>query len=75
MLLYPGYEIITRDDSETQLIFADESLLRLEANSRVVLSGDLSTITASVESGSIWARIVKPFAGQSFVIQDSGVSL
>jgi len=50
MLLYDGYIIETISNSEATLVFADESTLRLEENSRIVVSGDPSSITAKIES-------------------------
>lgn len=76
MLLYDGYTIETWENSEATLIFADESILRLEPNSRVLLRGPANNLTAELQSGNIWARVIKPIiSGNTFDIEASWVSL
>ena len=76
MILYPWYSIETLANSEATIIFADDSILRIEPRSRVTLTWEISDITTTVERGSTWTRVVKPFLSwDRFVIEWDGVSL
>ena len=76
MILYPWYSIETLGDSETTIIFADDSILRLEPYTRVVLSGDATNITTTVDRWSMWVRVIRPLlTGERFVIEWNWVSL
>lgn len=77
MLLYSWYTLETYSQSDMTIIFSDESLLRLEENTKLILSGE-STSNAGVnlQFGGIWARVIKPlFSNESFTIENDSVSL
>lgn len=64
--------IATDAGSAVEIIFADNSFLRLAESSKLALSG---TNQVDLESGSLWARILKPFQDTSvFTINASDLS-
>ena len=75
--LYSGYGIETLGDSTATIVFSDESILRLEAFSRVNISTPSSSnINVAVERGTIWTRVLKPLlSGDIFTIDSDGISL
>ncbi len=76
-LLYAGYTVETFSDSQLVLVFSDESLLRLEDNSKVTLTqSNNSSLWVDVEHWNIWSRVIKPlFTQDSFEISSESVSL
>lgn len=77
MLLYPGYTLESFGNSEITLVFSDESILRLEENSRVTLTQSSENNGGiNIEYGNIWARVIKPlFTQDSFKIESESISL
>lgn len=76
MMLYPGYAIETLAGAEVTLEFIDESLLRLEALSKVSLKSGTENIAIEVNTWSIWARVLKPLlSGEVLSIDTGDVSL
>ena len=76
-LLYAGYKISTWEDSEAVIIFEDDSLLRLDANSSVSLIWEARKLSwVRVNYGKTWTRVLKPFLSwERFEIEGNGVSL
>lgn len=67
-----GDVISTNTGASIEIIFADNSFLRLAENSKMTLSG---TNSVDLENGGLWARILKPFQDTSvFTINASDLS-
>jgi hypothetical protein len=77
MLLYAWYTLETFVGSELTIIFSDESILRIEENSRITLTESSShNEWVQIEYGNLWARVIKPlFSNDSFTIESQSVSL
>lgn len=71
-----GDTVTTEEDSSVEIVFADASVVRLAANSSIsIAKSDDSNTELSLESGEIWARILKPLTeGSFFSINTSDLS-
>lgn len=71
-----GDTVTTGEDSSVEIVFADASVVRLAANSSIsIAKSDDSDTELSLESGEIWARILKPLTeGSFFSINTSDLS-
>ncbi|MFB0965249.1 MAG: FecR domain-containing protein [Patescibacteria group bacterium] len=71
-----GDTVTTGEDSSVEIVFADASVVRLAANSSIsIAKSDDSNTELSLESGEIWARILKPLTeGSFFSINTSDLS-
>ena len=76
MQLLEGDILTTGVDASAEIIFADNSVVRMNAHSRlslVKLASDVSEV--KLDEGDIWARVLKPFYDSSFfTISTSDVS-
>jgi hypothetical protein len=62
-----GETVSTGDGSSAEIIFADSSVVRLAANSKLTVSkSDAGSTELDLDSGEIWARVLKPLTEDSF---------
>ncbi len=59
--LLSGSIIETSANSFATIVFWDNSVIRLNENTKVVLVYDISNTTARLEGGELWARVLRPF--------------
>ncbi len=71
-----GDSLTTGQEASAEIIFADNSIIRMNANSRlsfVKLASEGSEV--QLDEGDIWARVLKPFYDKTFfTISTSDVS-
>lgn len=77
MLLYADYKIETLPNSSAEIIFSDESFLRLEEDTKLTLMQQSEkNYGVDVKQWNIWARVIKPlFSGESFSVETDEISL
>jgi len=71
-----GDSLITGKDANAEIVFADNSIVRMNANSKLSFV-KLASVGSEVRlnEGDIWARVLKPFYDTSFfTISTSDVS-
>lgn len=62
-----GDSVSTDDKSEVEIIFADNSIVRLAPNSKISFTKlSKESNEMSLEDGTLWARVLKPFYDASF---------
>lgn len=67
--------IVSKNASEAEIVFSDNSVVRLAANSTLTLASSTDSQSVSLESGELWARILKPLGDSSFfTIKTSNLS-
>ncbi len=66
-LIHENSILVTHSGSEVEIIFADNSVVRLSQNSRLQISHKWEDNTSLVlQEWTLWARILKPFTDLSF---------
>lgn len=59
--------ILTKENSSASLIFIDNSVVRLSANSRITITKKVGkNIEVTLMDGDVWARVLKPLYDSSF---------
>lgn len=62
-----GDSVSTDDQSELEIIFADNSIVRLAPNSKISFTKlSKESNEMNLEDGTLWARVLKPFYDTSF---------
>ena len=62
-----GDSVSTDDQSELEIIFADNSIVRLAPNSKISFTKlSKESNEMNFEDGTLWARVLKPFYDTSF---------
>ena len=62
-----GDTVSTDDQSEVEIIFADNSIIRLAPNSKISFTKlSKESNEMNLEDGTVWARVLKPFYDASF---------
>lgn len=65
--LWVGTRLETLTGGYMEIIFRDHSVFRLEASSILeIKAGGLGETKVALESGTLWARVLKPFTDTSF---------
>lgn len=75
-MMTSGSIIETGNDGAINVIFTDDSIVRVDKNSRVIFSYSENNSNTLIQSGTIWARILRPFhASSAFTIESSDLAL
>ena len=70
--LYSGSVVETAWGGWVVIVFADNSIIRLWENTRMILVYDESNTTATLETGELWARVLRPFTQWSYFTLETG---
>lgn len=75
-MMTSGSIIETGNDGSINLVFTDDSIVRIDKNSRVLVTYGSNNSNTIVQSGTIWARILRPFhTSSAFTIESSDLAL
>ncbi len=76
MMLQSGSIVTTGPWSRVALIFTDDSIIRLNENTRIILVYDDTNTDVQLEEGELWARVLRPFTENAiFTVESSDLAV